>query len=163
MGLPEVVCYHEAGHAVAYLANGVPIDDVWISDYKGHPGDWGGDVFASPIQESRLRLIAKLAGATAEKRRFGIYSAGTRDDFDGAREIAKESCPPGEVDTFLDEMLIEARRFVDAPDNWAAIERIAGKLKEKVEEAANRDPDIDGLRKACASGDELQEWFKGNG
>ena len=30
MARPEIVCYHEAGHVVAYLVNGILIDNVWI-------------------------------------------------------------------------------------------------------------------------------------
>ena len=36
----------------------------------------------------------------------------------------------------MDEMLKEAQRFVDDPNNWAAIERIANRLMAEVKAAS---------------------------
>jgi hypothetical protein len=164
MGLPEVVCYHEAGHVVAYLAHGIPIDSVLVWESKENTGEWEGglldDSADSSVEDPRLRLIVKLVAPVTDEKRFGTgFRRGDKKDLDESRKIAEDSCPTEDVGVFLDEMLEEARRFVDAPDNWAAIERIAHRLMAKVDAAANQEADPVSGRQFDVSGEVLREWF----
>jgi hypothetical protein len=159
MGRPEVVCYHEAGHAVAYMSRAIPIDTVCFERHRCIPAEiesavcpieWEGRLdLNEQVEDTRLRMLAKLVGPAADEKRFGPGDRlGDNKDLDEARAIARESHPPETVDAFVDQMLGEARRFVDTPENWECIERIAQRMMARYPQSV--------------SGKELYEWFKGD-
>ncbi len=153
MARREVVCYHEAGHLVVYLVNGIPIEDarIWIFEPWDHPGEWQGGIFDVDTRaiEPLLRIIVTLAAPTTNMRKFGDYFTGDREDL----EDAKNFCSAENID--FDEAMQESRRFVDAPDNWAAIERIAHRLltAQHVKETLQ----FRQIVEVC--GDVVQAWF----
>ena len=123
MASREVVCYHEAGHLVAYLANKIPTKDatIFIFESKERPGKWQGwisDVQTAAI-EPRLQMIVRLVGPVTVKKRFGTHFTGDEIDLKDAENF----CSAENID--FEDVMQDSQRFVDAPGNWAAIERIA--------------------------------------
>ena len=168
MARPEVVCYHEAGHAVAYLSRGVFIKHVAITPSVLYPAEigaalrveWEGSLdLTARIDEPRFEIFVTLVAPVVDEKRFGVGDRkGDKEDLKIARTLAEQVCPPEKVDAYFEEVLEEARRFADAPDKWERIERIAHRILKKVEETARggRHPQAVWMR-----GEELQEWFEG--
>ena len=141
---------------VAYLAHGVRIDNVDISEVLGRSGVWaGGTDTDGLVEDESLQMIVTLAAPVTNRKRFGTYFLGDVNDLDAARKDA-ERLSPKNIDAFMDEMLKEARRFVYDPVNWAAIQRIAHKLVAKVEKAIEEEQYP---RQVKVRGAELREWY----
>lgn len=149
---------------VAYLARGISIENVWIWECKEHPGEWEGGLWPNKTNiEPRLRLFVTLVAPTADEKRFGTgFRKGDKEDLDMARKIAEIICSPEKVDSIVAKMLKEAQCFIDDPNNWAAIERIANRLMAKVNAIIQEEEPLFG-RKVQAREEELQEWFDEKG
>jgi hypothetical protein len=123
MGRKEVVCYHEAGHIVAYFRKGVSFVGVDVYEHKDRDNGWEGFVNdPAEAKDPKLAMLLTLVGPEANMKRFGEYHTGDYKDREAVRKKAKES----NVD--FDEIEAEAKQFVDDPSNWSAIVRIAERL-----------------------------------
>jgi hypothetical protein len=167
MGSPEVVCWHEAGHVVAYLVHDIPIDCVRV--YESNSGDWAGWLIAAKSvakvtdppseKEVRLRALLVMLGPMTTGSRFGPGDRrGDANDRDTADRLLMEHFRVLEdFITAKGELLEEAQRFVHDAENWAAIGRLAGRMLARVEGEIKKK---DYPREVSFSGKELQDWFR---
>lgn len=129
--------YHEAGHAIAYIARGLEFRYVSLRGADAPAGDADGVVLWQPraISRSDNALIA-AAGPAAEIRyredpamtvpRITAILNGTDDYY------VTEEAGHGDFETFArsaDDWAADWRRAEDFVGNqWAAIETVAGEL-----------------------------------
>jgi hypothetical protein len=145
----EEVAHHEAGHMVIGHRLGLELASVDV--LPDHEGGNGHTVFntpkwfrpsairaGGPIGERDRDLIEAvvktfLAGSVAEARVSGFRNwAAAGFDLDAvAREWLGLLVPPDQLEARLETLNAEAEALVAAPENWAAIERLAQALLER--------------------------------
>jgi hypothetical protein len=145
----DEVAYHEAGHVVVGTRLGLELAAVDV--LPDHEGGNGHTVFntpawfrpsairnGGPIEQRDHDLIEAvvktfLAGAVAEARVAGFRNwEGSGFDLEAvAREWLGLLVPPDRLEARLEELNAEAEAMVSAPENWAAIERLARALLER--------------------------------
>lgn len=137
--------YHEAGHAVAFIAQGYSIDDLSITpDEKSSgrctpshdPADLEDSVLVLNTVEETTEFVrgfirAILAGYEAQFKYVGNRddeTAQQSSDYSMARDIAERQqlFPPGEINDGLRKLREEAEQLVI--DNWLAITLVADGL-----------------------------------
>jgi hypothetical protein len=147
----ESVAYHEAGHAVAFLALGLHIEYVALLTSRGDIGDgtevagecsgaatpeWfkvGGAITPEAIDLAERLIVTNLAGVAAQNRY--LAARGRRENRCAGQDLAAVTLLAGWV--FADPVekrsalaRLEARtvELVSRPGHWLAIEKIAQSL-----------------------------------
>jgi hypothetical protein len=113
-------CVHEAAHAVAYLATGLKIAEVWVDGTEGR----------CRCQRGPDNAIGCLAGVAAEWRLQypgRLPNGQTLLRYLESDDIAHAVRCVGVADgDLLEQVCIAARRLID--EHWAAVVRIAAAL-----------------------------------
>ncbi len=96
-GMREGIAYHEAGHAVAHIVNGIGrVDYASLTAREANAGHvWTSrdTISAAGIQATRSMLAALMAGRVAQRLRFGDEGAdnGDASDLKQATRMAYEA------------------------------------------------------------------------
>src|SRR5262245_47988263 len=113
-------CFHEAGHALAYLASGIPVRELVANESTGHC------LAAGEPADGLARVLIADAGPMAEERGGGYAHNWSGDDaalgLSGLRLLGVE--PRTRERRALME---RAREFVR--EHWAEIEYLAEQLR----------------------------------
>jgi hypothetical protein len=141
---PEEVAYHEAGHVVVGSRLGLELVEVDVES-DGEGGN-GHSVFRTPawFDPGRLSdgpgrafvedvITTFLAGTAAEARRAGFEnpeSSGFDEDAIVRGWAGRLGSGP-EAESGLRRLRAEAANLVGEPANWAAIDRLAGLLRDR--------------------------------
>jgi hypothetical protein len=141
MASREIICFHEAAHAVACLAKGIGIDNIIISVHTIIPGN-GGVASAYPtmhegdlqsvkqVNDDRLRIFLTLIAPVATEKRFGSDSRkGDVEDYNKAKGFAR-NLQPDSPDALYNEVHKEVLHFLDDRSNWEKIERIGRRMTD---------------------------------
>lgn len=141
----ESIAYHEAGHAVAAHAHKVRTKAVTIVPADGSLGrlenqpyfkDINIEYDNSPRARRRVEnmVIVCLAGPVAQ-RRFnprGSWRVNAGGDWYQVENLLSHLVGSAEqVAEYWERMEIRTRDFVQDPDWWFLIERVAGRLLER--------------------------------
>jgi ATP-dependent Zn protease len=133
----EATAYHEAGHAVAALALGRPVDRVSVrADAERLGACWFGKPVFRPSEDwlEREMLIA-LAGLAAEALRTGDYAwDGADRDYRYAYGLALDRTGAArQADRLVRRVLAKVEHLLSREVNWRAVERLAGELLRRGE------------------------------
>jgi hypothetical protein len=115
---------HEASHAVAALACGIPIRAVEVDGYC-RSGFCDTDMTRSSPVADRLTIF--YAGQAGERRFWPQYEPGGRNDLQRARDLALREAGSG-AEQMLDAARRRAEQIVEM--HWPAIEALAARLKD---------------------------------
>ncbi len=157
MAIPEVTCYHEAGHTVLRFVRSARLDEVHLWPTDQALGHWEAMMF--PGQDEKplpypLNIEDWVSGLAAEDIQFRERSAGAEHDLQEARNAAAACVAREHVDVHVNETIDRVRIFLSEPANWAAVQRISDGLINRVEIASKL-----GLQ-VLAEEEELRKWFK---
>ena len=119
---------HEAGHAVAWLAHGVPVQSISLVPEMNEGGSCtpGRIVRHNSIETCRVGIVICYAGPVAERRvnpEAKIQGLDLQHATDDARRIHGLTASDALIQRELHEGEAEAERLVET--YWTAIEAIA--------------------------------------
>jgi len=141
--------YHEAGHAVAALLLGLPLEEVSISTDAEHelvggthcrprlahldPDTHWGRVTPEDAGQLRAAIMVSCAGPLAEARCTGRF---TWRCGEGDRETAMEYAryvrhDPAAFQAYLDALFRQTTELIYAPQTWPLVEAVARALLER--------------------------------
>lgn len=124
--------YHEAGHAVAALALGRPVQCVTIVATRERLGTCAfGKAPSRPSEDWLEReILIALAGLAAEARCTGVYSwDGASQDRRSIQRLALQRAGSSRQAERLERRLLaKAEHLLAQEGNWKAVERIAVEL-----------------------------------
>ncbi|MCC6511691.1 MAG: M50 family metallopeptidase [Pirellulaceae bacterium] len=129
--------FHEAGHAVAALALGRPIQRVTIVPGKTHAGV--ASLGQCQIQKGRFKptkdwledeILILMAGMVAEYQYTGQYStAGATQDLRAVRRFAETRATGERQVARLERRLLDKTEYLLADDgHWQAVQSIVKEL-----------------------------------
>jgi ATP-dependent Zn protease len=128
----EATAYHEAGHAVAALALGRPVQRVSVLADRERLGSchFGKAVFRPSEDWLEREILIALAGLAAEARFTGAYAwDGAARDRQYVADLALERAGNARQAERLERRLLsKTEHLLDQPGNWRAVERIAAEL-----------------------------------
>jgi ATP-dependent Zn protease len=128
----EGTAYHEAGHAIAALALGRPVERVSVLPDRERLGwcHFGKAVFRPSEDRVEREALIGLAGLAAEALRTGSYGweEATRD----LRYVRTLTRPRAGSDRQAERLekrlLAKAEHLLSRPAHWRAVERLAAEL-----------------------------------
>jgi hypothetical protein len=127
----EATAYHEAGHAVAALALGRPVQRVSIRpdhDYLGRCA-FGKGVFRPSEDWLEREILIALAGVAAEARHTGHYPVeAAAHDLRYVRRLAVQRSGPRQAERLERRLLAKAEHLLVQGGHWRAVEFIAAEL-----------------------------------
>src|SRR5947208_13339112 len=128
----EATAYHEAGHAVAALALGRPVDHVSVLPDRERLGqcEFKKPAFRPSEDWVEREILISLAGIAAEARHTGDYCWEAADrDRDYAEDLARDRAGSDrKAQRLLRRLLSKAEHILYQDANWDAVERIAADL-----------------------------------
>jgi ATP-dependent Zn protease len=131
-GLTEVTAYHEAGHAVAALALGRPVQRVSIRANEEYLGTchFGKGVFRPSEDWLEREMLIALAGIAAEGRHTGRFDwdAAGRDRAYAYQLAVQRAGNPRQAERLITRMLSKTEYLLGRDGNWRAVEMIAAAL-----------------------------------
>jgi hypothetical protein len=131
-GLTEVTAYHEAGHAVAALALGRPVQRVSIRANEEFLGTchFGKGVFRPSEDWLEREMLIALAGIAAEGRHTGHldWDAAGKDRAYAYQLAVQRAGNPRQAERLITRMLSKTEHLLDRDGNWQAVETIAAAL-----------------------------------
>jgi len=133
----ETTAYHEAGHAVAALALGRPVDRVSVVGDARWLGvcHFGKAVFRPSEDWVEREMLIALGGIAAEARRTEDYAWDAADrDYRYAYELALDrGGGPRQAERLLRRALAKVEHLLAREVNWRTVERLAAELLRRGE------------------------------
>jgi hypothetical protein len=133
----EATAYHEAGHAVAALALGRPVDRVSIRPDRDKLGvcAFRKPVFRPSEDWVEREMLISLAGIAAEARRTGEYAwDGADRDYRYAYELALDRAgAPRRAERLVKRVLSKVEHLLSRDANWRTVERLVEELLRRRE------------------------------
>lgn len=127
----EVTAYHEAGHAVAALALGRPVQRVSVLPDRQRLGlcQFGKGVFRPSEDWLEREILISLAGIAAEARHTGHYAwDGAARDCQYVRQLAVQRAGERQAERLERRLLAKAEHLLAQEGHWRAVELIAAEL-----------------------------------
>jgi ATP-dependent Zn protease len=129
--LEQATAYHEAGHAVAAMALGRPIQRVSVRadhDYLGLCKIQKG-VFRPSEDWLEREILIALGGIVAEARHTGHYAwEGASRDRQTVRRLAVQRAGEARADRLERRLLAKAEHLLGQEGHWRAVELLAAEL-----------------------------------
>lgn len=130
-----LTAYHEAGHAVIALTLGRDVHRVSILPNQTRLGqcDLKKGTTKTPKDWLETEVLILLAGVAAEGRISGQYCwNGASRDLRQARALTESRAGNARQAERLERRWLDKVEFLlDAPENWLAVEMLAGDLVER--------------------------------
>ena len=123
--------YHEAGHAVAALAQDRPVHRVSVLPNQEHLGkcEFRKGVQRGSVDFIEQEILISLAGMVAEARHTGRYDrGGAGRDLRHLRTLALQRATEKQLDRYERRMLAKVENLMNDDAIWAAVESIAAEL-----------------------------------
>jgi ATP-dependent Zn protease len=127
----EAVAYHEAGHAVAALALGRPVQHVSVLPDRENLGlcEFRKGAFRPSEDWLEREILISLAGIAAEARFTGNYAwDGASRDLQFVRRLAVERAGERRAERLERRMLSKVEHLLAQEGHWRAVELIAAEL-----------------------------------
>jgi hypothetical protein len=155
----SATAYHEAGHAVAAVQQGIGIGRHGISIipgknvagyvhvHKGFSGNPEYELTSSNRLRVERKVIVSFAGEIAQRkfRSRSVRKYHFRSDMEKALDLL--TCfvgSPRELEAYAAWLRIRAEQLVENPLNWAIIEAVASELMKNMKLSAE---DVNRIRK----------------
>ena len=132
----EATAYHEAGHAVAALALGRPVQRVSVLPGRDLLGwcEYGKAVFRPSEDWLEREMLIALGGLAAEARHTGDYSWGeAARDLRFVRGLAVRRAGERQAERLERRLLAKAEHLLAQEGHWRAVELIAAELLRRGE------------------------------
>ena len=132
----EAVAYHEAGHAVAALALGRPVQHVSVVADRQNLGkcEFDKGVFRPSEDWVEREILISLAGLAAEARYTGRYAwGGAARDLQFVRRLAGERAGERRAERLERRLLAKVEHLLAQEGHWRAVELIAAELRRRGE------------------------------
>ena len=127
----EITAYHEAGHAVAALALGRPVQRVSVLPDAKFLGrcEFGKGVFRPSEDWLEREILIALGGIVAEAMHTGDYAwDGAARDLLTVRRLLVQRFGEKRADRFERRLLSKTEHLLGDEGHWAAVELIAADL-----------------------------------
>ncbi len=127
----EATAYHEAGHAVAALALGRPVQRVSVLPNQERLGhcEFGKGVFRPSEDWLEREILIALGGLAAEARFTGAYAwHGAARDRQYVRQLVVQRAGERRAERLERRMLAKAEHLLSQECHWRAVELIAAEL-----------------------------------
>jgi hypothetical protein len=133
----EATAYHEAGHAVAALALGRPVDRVSIRPDRDKVGvcAFRKPVFRPSEDWVEREMLIALAGIAAEARHTGEYAwDGADRDYRYAYELALDCAGARrQAERLVKRVLSKVEHLLSREVNWRTVTRVVEELLRRRE------------------------------
>jgi len=127
----EATAYHEAGHAVAALALGRPVQRVSILSDHVYLGrcEFRKGVFRPSEDWLEREILIALGGIAAEARYTGNYAwNGAARDQQYVHRLALQRAGERHAERLERRLLAKAEHLLARAEHWQAVKRIAAEL-----------------------------------
>jgi ATP-dependent Zn protease len=127
----EATAYHEAGHAVAALALGRPVQRVSVLPNQKHLGhcEFGKGVFRPSEDWLEREILIALGGLAAEARYTGAYAwDGAARDRQYVRQLVVQRAGERRAERLERRLLAKTEHLLSREGHWRAVELIAAEL-----------------------------------
>src|SRR5580704_12810112 len=127
----ETTAYHEAGHAVAALALGRPVQRVSVLPDARFLGrcEFGKGVFRPSEDWLEREVLIALGGVVAEAMHSGHYAwDGAARDLQTVRRLLESRVGERRAERFERRLLAKAEHLLGDDGHWKAVELIAADL-----------------------------------